>query len=234
MDPDDRLTGELGEELRRSLAEMRLHPEFRKELKGRLLATPESRWQRWWGSWPALARHRGAVAGVAAAAIAAAVLVPLAALNHPQPSSGRQYLVFIAPGGSGAHAADAAPLTCHSGTVHLTVAPTQATLAPGQSATFEVSETGSSCPLGASVSGPSKASISINPVPSHSSAAGGVTKSDSEVIWSGRSITAGSASGGSGGSSANGTGKLAAGTYTVTVSVQSSSARASISITISG
>ncbi|MGC2192443.1 MAG: hypothetical protein WA751_08935 [Candidatus Dormiibacterota bacterium] len=234
MDPDDRLTEELAEELRRSLAEMRLHPEFREELKGRLLATPESRWQRWWSAWPALTRHRGAAAGVAVAVIAAAVLVPLAALNHSQPSTVRQFQVTIPPGVSGAHAADAAPLTCHSGTVHLTVAPGQATLAPGQSATFAVSVTGSSCPLGASVTGPSKASISIRPVPSPSSAAGGVAKADFEVIWSGRSIAIGPASGGSVGSGSSGTGKLAAGTYTVTVSVPPSSARASISITING
>ena len=76
MDPDDRLTEKLGEELRRSMAEIRLHHEFREELKGRLLATPPSRWRRWLNSWPALARHRGALGGIAVAAIAAAVLVP--------------------------------------------------------------------------------------------------------------------------------------------------------------
>ncbi|HUY09394.1 MAG TPA: hypothetical protein VMW80_08090 [Candidatus Dormibacteraeota bacterium] len=226
MDPDDRLTEELGEELRRSLAEMRLPSEFREELKGRLLATPESRWRRWLGTWPALAQRRGALVGVAAAVIALAVLIPLTAFHHSPTFTDRQYLELVPPGVSGPHAADAAPATCHGGTVRLSVVPSQATLAPGQSATFEVSVTGSSCPLGATVTGPSKARLMITRLATPSSNSSGVLRAEYQVTWTGQSTSPS-------GSSSKGTGKLAPGSYTVTLSAPPSSARASISVTIS-
>ncbi|MGA7362216.1 MAG: hypothetical protein WBZ07_04585 [Candidatus Dormiibacterota bacterium] len=226
MDPDDRLTKELGEELRRSLVKMRLHSEFREGLKEQLLATPANRWQRWLGAWPSLAQRRGAVLGVAAVAIVLAVLIPLAALNHSPSFTNRQYLELVPPGVSGPHAADAAPATCHSGTVRLSVVPSQATLAPGQSATFEVSVTGSSCPLVATVTGPSKASLSIKQLGKPSSVSSGVPVAEYQVTWTGQSTSPG-------GSSSNGTGRLAAGNYTVSLSPSPSSARASISVRIS-
>jgi hypothetical protein len=226
MDPDDRLTEELGEELRRSLAAMRLHAEFREELKGRLLATPESRWRRWLGTWPARAQRRGALVGVAAAAIVLAVLIPLAALHHSATFTNRQYLELVPPGVSGPHAADAAPATCHSGTVHLSVVPNQATLSPGQSATFEVSVRGSSCPLGATVTGPSKAHLLITRLAPPASSSSGVLGAKYQITWTGQTTSPS-------GSTSNGTGKLAAGNYTVTLSASPSSSRASISVRIS-
>jgi hypothetical protein len=232
MDPDDRLTEKLGEELRRSMAEIRLHHEFREELKGRLLATPPSRWRRWLNSWPALARHRGALAGIAVAAIAAAVLVPLATFHPAHTSRGRQYLELVPPGVSGAHAAAAAPATCHSGTVHLQVATVRVILTTGQSDTVEVRVTGSSCPLGASVTGPSRAGISIKPVPESSSNPAGVAQEAYQLIWTGKSAAAPPRIGGASGSSPKGTTGLSAGTYTVILSVPPASARVAISFTI--
>src|ERR1019366_4987667 len=176
MDPDDRLIEELGGELRRSLAEMRLHSEFREELKHRMLTTPPSRWRRWLGAWPPIARHRGALVGVAAAAIALAVVLPLAASQNNQAPRGRQYLVMIPPpaSGGGSHPAEAAPgipASCGAGAIQgaaaiqLTVTPAQATLRPGQSARFTVSETGVACPPAATITGPSAAGLSIAAVP---------------------------------------------------------------------
>jgi len=233
MDPDDRLTEELGEELRRSMAEMRLHPEFRADLKGRLLAAPEIRWRRWLSSWPAVARHRGALATVVVAAIAAAVVIPLATSPHSQLSTGRSYLVIVPPAVSGGHAADAAPAICPSGNVQLSVSPAQAALAPGQRATFVVSETGSSCPLTATVRGPSAAGLSIMAIPQRSPEPLGPANAMYQLLWTGRTTTSGSGSGTASGAGAKGAAELSPGTYTVTLSVPSSRARASISITIS-
>ncbi|HVB13249.1 MAG TPA: hypothetical protein VNH38_00615 [Candidatus Dormibacteraeota bacterium] len=236
MDSDDRLTEELGEELRRSLAEMRLHPEFRQELKGRLLATPVSRWRRWLGAWPVLARHPGALAGIAVAAIVVGVAIPLAAALHSPASSGRSYLVIISPelGAGGSKAAAAAPAICAGGTVHLSVSPTQATLAPGQSAQFQAAESGSACALSATVTGPSAAGLSIKQRPASSSNASGVARTVYQVSWTGRPYAAGKGTALTAPSGSRETGRLSPGTYKVTLSVPTTTATANIVITIKG
>jgi len=226
MDPDDRLTEEIRGELHRSLTEMRMRPEFREQLKGKLVETPEPWWRRrWLGSWPAAARHPGALAGVAVAAVALAVAIPLLTFHAAPTSGGRQYLVLIPPGPSRDHAALAAPATCPSGTVHLAVVPVRATLTSGQSAIFKVSVTGSSCSLGATITGPSKAAVSISRLPTKTALPDGMVGAEYQVIWTGKSAVPS-------GSSSEGAGKLAPGGYTLTLNVPPSQARASISIQI--
>ncbi|HVC38561.1 MAG TPA: hypothetical protein VNH20_01130 [Candidatus Dormibacteraeota bacterium] len=233
MDPDDRLTDQVREELRRSLSEMRLHPEFREELKGRLLATPARGWRRWVAAWPAVSHHPGAVAGVALAAIVVAVGLPLAAVLHQHSTTSPRYLVTISPRlGAGANrAAVAAPATCSGKTVHLSVSPARATLAAGQGVQFEVTETGAACLLDATVAGPSAAGLSIVPTSLSSATPNGASF---RVSWSGRpaATAAGTKSSVSAGS---GPGRqLAPGVYRVTVSAAPSGPRVIISITITG
>jgi hypothetical protein len=232
MDPDDRLTEELGAELRSSLSQMRLAPEFRADLRGRMLASPSSPWLRWLGLWPSLGGHRRALAGVAVAAIAAAVVIPLAAVHSSQTPTTHQYLALVPPGVS-SHANEAAPATCHSGGVHLSVAPTlQVTLTPGQSKTFTVHVTGSSCPLAASVTGPSKIGLSLTRLPQVSTSAKALREEAFRVTWTGRTSAARAEAGATSNSGSPGTGAIAAGTYTVILSVPPSGVREVISITV--
>ncbi len=239
MDPDDRLIEELGGELRRSLAEMRLHSEFREELKHRMLATPPRRWRRWLGAWPPIAQHRGALVGVAVAAIALAVVLPLAASQNNQAPRGRQYLVMIPPpvNGGGAHAAEVAPVipaSCGAAAIQLTVTPAQATLRPGQSARFTVSETGVACPPAATITGPSAAGLSIAAVPQPPSSGNSApVKGSYEVTWTGKSIGVLRGTKLATPAASRTAARLSAGAYEVILRVPHSSARVSIEITIS-
>ncbi|MGH7642081.1 MAG: hypothetical protein ACRENX_03550 [Candidatus Dormibacteria bacterium] len=233
MDPDDRLIEELAAQLHRATAEMRLHPETRRLLKQQLLATPRSRWRARLRSWPSLSRTRGALAGVAVAAIAAAVVIPLATANHTPNTTERQYLAVLPPGVNGGHAAAAAPMTCHGAVVHLVSSPTRANLTPGQRRTFVVSVTGSTCPLSARVAGPVAAGLSIESEPKPSSSPGGAPSAVYDVIWSGRGPISANGNGAAGSIGALEPRKLVPGTYQITLSVPPSGARAYISISIS-
>ena len=233
MDPDDRLIERLAEELRHSTAEMRLRPELRAELKNRMLATPASRWHRWLVGWPAASWGRGALVGAALAAVALAVAIPLA-ISRPGPSHSAVSLELVPRvTGGPAPGAEAAPATCTASSASLTVAPTHATLAPGQQAEFSVSEMGANCDLTATVRGPSKAGLtveSISPTPN----AGGlaVTQADFKIVWSGHRAAANS---GTAVSSPGTPGKspLPAGAYVITVTIAHTSASASVTITVS-
>lgn len=235
MDYDDRLKEKLGQELRSSLSQMRLAPEFREELKRRMLTSRSTPWQRWLDLRAPSTRHRRAVAGFAVAALTAAVVIPLVAVHVSEPSTTRQYLALVPPGVSSSHAKVAAPATCHSAGVQLSVVPTlQVTLTQGQSKTFTVHVTGSSCPLAASVTGPSTVGLSLTRLPQVSSSARTLRGELFRVTWTGRTIASRAAAGASSGANSPGTGALAAGTYTVTLSVPPSEVRAVISITVKG
>jgi hypothetical protein len=232
MDPDERLIERLAEELRLSTAGMRLHPELRAELKQRLLATPSSRWRRWLAGWPVSSWGRGALAGVALAAVALAVGVPLA-LTRPGGSHSAVSLELVPRANRGAApGAEAAPANCAAKPAKVSLTPTHATLAPGQQADFAVSEVGADCDLTATVSGPSKAGVtveSISPTPNPSGLA--VTQAQFELVWSGKraadnSGTAASSPGTPGNS------PLPAGAYVITVTVAHTSVHTSVEITV--
>jgi hypothetical protein len=235
MDPDDRLIEKLGEELRRSTAEMRLYPEFREQLKDRMLATPTSPWQRWVSGWPTTAWGRGTLAGVALAAIALAVALPLATSRTP-PARSSVSLELVPPEvkSSGVPGAVAAPASCAATDVKLKVTPTRATLTPGQRAQFSVSEIGGSCALGVSISGPSIADLSIasgRPTPN----VGGPQLAQATFLlrWTGTGAAAEKGNTAISPGSPASKGGLAAGTYEITVKVPHTRVRASIEITVS-
>ncbi|MFZ0996092.1 MAG: hypothetical protein ACLQVK_01955 [Acidimicrobiales bacterium] len=233
MDPDDLLIERLAEEMHRSTAAMRLHPELRAELKNRMLATPASRWRRWLGGLPAASWGRGAVVGAAFAAVALAVAIPLA-LSHPGTSHSAVSLELVPKANSGAFpGAEAAPATCAASSAKLSVTPTHATLAPGQQAKFSVSEIGADCDLTVTVGGPSKAGMTVESIsPSPTPGGLAVTQADFELVWSGKRAAANS---GTAASSPGTPGKspLPAGHYVITVTVAHSSAAASVGITVS-
>ncbi|MGA8206588.1 MAG: hypothetical protein WB801_07515 [Candidatus Dormiibacterota bacterium] len=233
MDPDERLIERLADELRQSAATMRLHPEFRAELKTRMLATPSSRWHRWLGGWTATNWGRGALAGVALAAVALAVAIPLA-VSGPATSHSAVSLELVpraaAPGV--APGFEAAPARCGARSVKLSATPTHATLAPGQQADFSISEIGSTCKLTATATGPTKAGLTVessSPTPIHGALA--VAQADFQLVWSGtravaRSGTAAASPGTPGRS------PLPAGSYLITVTVPHTSASVSVEITV--
>lgn len=233
MDPDDRLIQRLAEELRQSATAMRLHPEFRAELKARMLATPNSRWHRWLGGWTATTWGRGALAGVALAAVALAVAIPLA-VSRPGTSHSAVSLELVpraaAPGV--APGVEAAPALCAARSVKLSATPTHATLVPGQRADFSISEIGADCKLTATVTGPTKAGLTVkssSPTPN----AGGlaVAQADFQLVWSG---TRAAAKSGTAATSPGTPGKspLPAGSYVITVTVPHTSASVSVEITV--
>ncbi|MGC1183940.1 MAG: hypothetical protein WBA31_02160 [Candidatus Dormiibacterota bacterium] len=221
MDPNERLTEQLRGELRRSLAEMRLDPEFRRTLQDQLLATPTRRWPRWLGGGAGLARRGvlAGIAGVAVAGLAAAVVVPLVG-QHPAPSRSRQYLA-LAPDlrAGGSHSAAAAPATCGSAALRLTVAPTRATLATGRSTRISVYETHGVCAPQVSVTGPAAAAVTVQSLPQSQGDASGLPEATFEIMWTGHT-TKGRA--------------LPPGRYRVTVTVLSSKAVATATITVRG
>jgi|GEM_PF-5114158 len=233
MDPDDRLIERLAQELRRSTAAMQLHPELRAELKNLMLATPTSRWRRWLGGWPVTSWGRGALTGVALAAVALAVGIPLA-LTRPGPSRSAVSLELVPRASRGAlPGAEAAPATCAAGSAKLSVTPSHTALAPGQQAEFSVSEIGADCDLTATVSGPAKAGITVETISTTPNAGGSaVTQAEFELVWSGNRAVANS---GTATISPGTPGKspLPAGTYMITVTVAHTSAHTSVEVTVS-
>ncbi|HVC24005.1 MAG TPA: hypothetical protein VNH82_11380 [Candidatus Dormibacteraeota bacterium] len=221
MDPNERLTEQLRGELRRSLAQMRLDPELRRALKSQLLATPATRWPRWLGGGGGLARHGVlvGVAGVAAAGLAAAVIVPLVG-QHPAPSSSRQYFT-LAPrvNAGGPHSAAAAPASCGSAALRLTVTPARATLARGRSTRISIDETHGVCAPRVSVTGPAAVTVTVQSGVHSQGEASGVPEATFEIIWTGHTTKGGA---------------LPPGRYRVTVTVPSSEAVASATITVHG
>jgi hypothetical protein len=232
MDPDDRLIERLAAELRQSTAAMRLRPELRTELKHRMLATPTSPWRRWLGGQTVPSWGRGALAGVALAAVALAVGIPLA-LTRPGPPHSAVSLELVPRASRGAApGAEAAPATCAAKPAKLSVMPTHATLVPGQQAVFSVSEIGADCDLTATVSGPSKAGVTVESISATPEAGGSaVTQARFELVWSGNRAAA---DGGTVASSPGTPGKspLPAGAYVITVTVAQTNARASVEITV--
>jgi hypothetical protein len=231
MDPDDRLIERLAEELRQSTAAMRLHPEFRAELKNRMLATPASRWRRWLGGSPAASWGRGALVGAALAAVALAVAIPLA-VSRPGPSHSAVSLELVPRASRGAiPGAEAAPATCAVGSAKLTATPIHATLGPGQQADFSISEIGADCDVTATVSGPAKAGITVESI-SATPNAGGLegTQAEFELVWSGDRAAAKSGPGSSPGTP--GKRPLPAGAYVITVTIAHTSAHASVEVTV--
>lgn len=232
MDPDDRLIRRLAEELRQSTAAMRLRPESRAELKARMLATPDSRWHRWLGGWTATSWGRGALAGVALAAVALAVAIPLA-VSRPGGSRSAVSLELVPKANPGvAPGVEAAPSTCAARSVSLSVTPPNATLAPGHKADFSISEIGAACDLTATAKGPSKAGFTVKSIHLPLNAGGlAVAQANFLLVWSGtraaaKSGTAASTPGTPGRS------RLPAGSYVITVTVPHTDARASVEITV--
>jgi hypothetical protein len=220
MDPDERLTELLRGELRRSLAEMRLNPELRQQLKVQLLATPASRWPGWLRTRTGGLRRSvlTGVAGLAVAGLAAAVVLPLVG-QHPSASSSRQYLAVGPPGvrAGGSHAAVVAPASCGSGSLRLEVAPGQISLAQGQAGQFSITELHGACAPTVSVTGPAAAVLTIqsrSPSPGNSA---GLVKANYTVTWTGHTRSGGADP---------------AGKYQVTVSVPASHALATATITV--
>jgi hypothetical protein len=232
MDPDDRLIQRLAEELRQSTAAMRLRPESRADLKARMLATPDSLWRRWLGGWTASSWGRGALAGVALAAIALAVAIPLA-ISRPGGSRSAVSLELVPKAIPGlAPGIEAAPSTCAARSVKLSATPTNASLAPGQKAVFSITEIGAACDLTATVKGPSKAGLSVESISPTPNAGGlAVKQADFQLAWSG---TRAAATSGAAASSPGTPGKrpLPAGSYVITVTVPHTSASASVEITV--
>jgi hypothetical protein len=232
MDPNDRLIQRLAQELRQSTAAMRLRPESRADLKARMLATPDSRWHRWLGGWTATSWGRGALAGVALAAVALAVAIPLA-VSRPSGSRSAVSLELIpktnhevAPG------VEAAPSTCTARSVKLAATPSHAALAPGQQADFSISEIGAACDLTATVKGPSKAGLTVEPSSPTPNAGGlAVAQADFQLVWSG---TRAAAKSGTAATSPGTPGNrpLPAGSYVITVTVPHTSASVSVEITV--
>lgn len=232
MDPDERLIQRLAEELRQSTAAMRLRPESRAELKARMLATPESPWHRWLGGWTATTWGRGALAGVALAAVALAVAIPLT-VARPGASRSAVSLQLIPKANPGvAPGIEAAPPTCATRSLKLSVTPTKATFAPGQTAEFSISEIGAACNLTATVKGPSKVGLTVKSIYPPLKAGGlVVTQAHFQLVWSGtraavRSGTAASSPG------TPGNKPLPAGSYVITVTVPHTDARVSVDITV--
>jgi hypothetical protein len=219
MDPDERLTEQLRGELRRLLAEMRLEPELREDLKAQLLATPASRWPRWLRTRTGTMRRGllAGVAGVAAAGIAAAVVIPLLP-PAPAGSTTRETLAVLPPGVSAGNGAALAPATCQNAAIRLTANPAQATLVQGKTALFAVQESGGDCyKLAESTSGPSAAAVSLQSgIPFATTNAGPLF----EVYWTGDLSNESSRA-------------VSPGTYKVVVSVPSSRARTTITVTVS-
>jgi hypothetical protein len=233
MDPNDRLIERLAEELRQSAAAMHLHPEFRAELKARMLATPNSRWRRWLGGWTATTWGRGALGGVALAAIALAVAIPLA-VSRPGTSHSAVSLELVpraaAPGV--APGFEAAPARCGARSVKLSATPTHAVLAPGQQADFSIAESGADCKLTATVTGPTKAGLTVeSSSPTPNSERLSIAQADFQLVWSG---TRAAARSGTEATTPGTPGKtpLPAGSYLITVTVPHTSASVSVEITV--
>jgi hypothetical protein len=229
MDPNDRLIEELGVELRRSLAEVRLSSELRQELRGRLLATRVPWWRHWSPRIPDGSGARASLAGLAAAAVALAVLIPLATSPRPQPNRTQQTLVVIPPSAGSAHSAVLAPSLCLAAATTITVSPSRVTLAPGQTAQFNVLEVGPPCVPSVTVTGPSTAALSVKVMAPGPGSPSPTLQSTSYLItWEGRSGHGGSSSP----TNSTGTSPLAPGSYRLTVSIPHTTVRASLEITI--
>jgi hypothetical protein len=230
MDPDERLIGELGAELRRSLAEMHLDEAARQRLQHRLSAVPSAPWWRRAHWVPATGWGRAAAAGLAACAVAAAVATPLLTSHRTSPHGAPQYLVVIPPRASAgkAQVGGVAPATCSGAVLQLSVSPNRVTLAPAQRAQFEVTETGGACAPNVTISGPSPArlSVTLRQSAAPESAPGGASASYL-ITWAGERSAARAASGATPGQA------LKPGSYRVTVEIPDTSARASISIKVS-
>jgi hypothetical protein len=220
MDPDERLTELLRGELRRSLAEMRLDPELRQQLKVQLLATPASRWPGWLRTRTGGLRRSvlTGVAGLAVAGLAAAVVLPLVG-QHPSASSSRQYLAVVPPGVSagGSHSAAVAPASCGSGSLRLHVAPRQISLAQGQAGQLSINELHGACAPTVSVTGPVAAVLTVRSRSPSSSNPGGVIEAKYTITWTGHTRSGGTDP---------------PGKYQVTVSVPASHALATATITV--
>jgi hypothetical protein len=220
MDPDKRLTELLRGELHRSLAEMRLNPELRQELKVQMLASPASRWPGWLRTRTGGLRRSllTGVAGLAVAGLAAAVVLPLVG-QHPPASSTRQYLAVLPPGVSagGSHAAVVAPASCGSGSLRLEVAPGQISLAQGQAGQLSIKELHGACAPTVSVTGPAAAVLTVQSRTPSPSNPGGVIEANYTITWTGHTRSGGAAP---------------PGKYLVTVSVPASHVLATATITV--
>ncbi|MGH7666361.1 MAG: hypothetical protein ACREN1_03500 [Candidatus Dormibacteria bacterium] len=229
MDPDDRLRAELGEELRRALAEMHLTPVRQAGLRGLLVATSTNPWRRWLDMAVGRARNPRVWGPAVAVVLALAIATPLATSRLGAPPTTRHSVVSAAPGRQqlgGAANADPARPACPARGVRISATPAMASLAPGRRSHFQVVVVGSTCPLQSLVSGPSAAGITVTVEPSGNGSAGGLLRRRYLITWTGRPAP--------GRALAAGPARLADGSYTITLRVASSPSRARISVAVEG